>query len=205
MAISSAIMSLAGVVTGAGIASGVAYMLAVRREKAERSNWRRDQCLTAYIEVLKTCATIHSEAMAAYMADANTEEQLLHAGLMTRATEELHGHVDKVLLLSPKEMYDDLSNLVTYFGELGTKSLQRPKIPANEWAEVHGSRYTRFYGAFTAAARNDLGIHAPHFTAKQMMKLNEAWELEKRKATSTHFCWNMSRGSRVEPFVLTTT
>jgi hypothetical protein len=87
---------------------------------------------------------------------------------------ELQGHVDKVLLLSPKEMYDDLRNLVTYcFGELGPKSLQRPKIPPNEWAEVHGSGYIRVYGAFTAAARNDLGIHAPHFTAKDMMKLNE--------------------------------
>jgi hypothetical protein len=180
MAIDSGIIGLVGVVIGAGIA----YVLAVRREKAERSNWRRDQCLTAYTDVLKVCAAIHFEAMAAYMADANTEEQALHAGLMTRAVAELHGHVDKVLLLSPKEMYDDLKNLVTYFGELGTKSLQRPKISANEWAVFHGSRYTRFYGAFTAAARNDLGIHAPQFTAKQMMKLNEEWELEKRKATS---------------------
>jgi hypothetical protein len=161
----------------------VGYLLAVKREKAERSNWRRDQCLTAYTDVLRACATIHFEATAAYIADANTEEQVLHAGLITEAIAELRGHVDKVLLLSPKEMYDDLRNLVTYCsGELGGKSLQRPKIPPKEWAEVLGSGYTRVYGPFTVAARNDLGIHAPHFTAKEMMKLNEEWELEKRKA-----------------------
>jgi hypothetical protein len=184
MAIDNAIVGLVGVGLGAGIAAGVGYLLAVKREKAERSNWRRDQCLTAYTDVLKACATIHFEAIAAYMADANTEEQALHAGLITKAIAELQGHVDKVLLLSPKEMYDDLRNLVTYSLSLGAKSLQRPNIPPNEWAEVHGSGYTRVYGAFTAAARNDLGIHTPHFTAKEMMKLNEEWELEKRKATS---------------------
>jgi hypothetical protein len=104
---------------------------------------------------------VSDRAAALPIADANSEEQLLHAGLINRAIAELEGHVDKVLLLSPTEMYDDLRNLVNYCsGELGTKSLHRPKIPPNEWAEVHGSGYTRVYGAFTAAARNDLGIHA---------------------------------------------
>jgi len=179
MAIDSGIIGLVGVVIGAGIA----YVLAVKREKAERSNWRRDQCLTAYTDVLRACATIHSEAMAAYLADANTEEQVLHAGLISKAVAELQGLIDKVILLSPKEMYDDLKNLVSYCFGLGAKSLQRPKIPSNEWAEVY-SGYADVYGAFTAAARNDLGIHAPHFTAKEMMKLNEEWESEKRKAAS---------------------
>jgi hypothetical protein len=139
MAIDNAIIGLVGVVIGAGISTGLAYVLAVRREKAERSNWRRDQCLTAYTDVLKACATIHFEAMAAYLADANTEEQLLHAGQITKAVAELQGHVDKVLLLSPKEMYDDLRNLVSYCFGLGAKSLQHPKITPNEWAEVHVS------------------------------------------------------------------
>lgn len=184
MAIDNAIIGLVGVFVGASISTAVAYLLAVRREKAERSNWRRDQCLAVYVDVLKACATIQFEAMAAYIAESNTEEQALHAGLMARAIAELHGHVDRVLLLSPKEMYDDLKNLVSYCSiELGTKCLQRPKIPPNQWAEVHSSGYSRVYGAFTLAARNDLGIHAPHFTAKEMMRLNEEWELEKKKAT----------------------
>jgi hypothetical protein len=185
MTIDNAIIGLVGVVVGASISTAMAYLLAVRREKAERSNWRRDQCLVTYTDVLNACSTIQSEAMAAYIAESNTGEQVLHAGLMAKAIAELHGHVDRVLLLSPKEMYDDLRNLVSYCSvELGIKSLQRPKIPPNEWAEVHSSGYSRVYGAFTAAARNDLGIHAPHFTAKEMMRLNEEWESEKRKATS---------------------
>jgi hypothetical protein len=185
MAIDNAVIGLVGVVVGASISTAVAYLLAVRREKAERSNWRRDQCLAAYTDVLKACSTIQSEAMAAYFAESDTGEQVLHAGLMAKEIAELHGHVDRVLLLSPKEMYDDLRNLVSYCSvELGIKSLQRPKIPPNEWAEVHGSGYSRVYGAFTVAARNDLGIHAPHFTAKEMMRLNEEWESERGKANS---------------------
>jgi hypothetical protein len=183
MAIDSTIMTLVGVVIGAGITTGVAYVLAVRREKAERSNWRRDQCLTAYADALKACTAIHFETMAVYMADANTEEQVLHAGLVSKEVAALQGHVDTVLLLSPKEMYDDIKNLVSHSLGLAAKSLHRPKIPTNEWAEIHGSGYTDVYVAFTAAARNDLGIHTPHFTANEMLKLNEKWELEKRKAT----------------------
>jgi hypothetical protein len=184
MVVDSTIMTLVGVVTGAGITTGVAYVLAIRREKAERSNWRRDQCLTAYTDVLKTCTTIHFEAMAVYMADANTEEQVLHAGLVAKEIAALQRHVDAVLLLSPKEMYDDLKNLVSHSFGLAAKSLHRPKMLPSEWAEIHGSAYTDVYGAFTAAARNDLGIHAPHFTAQEMMNLNKEWESEKRKTTS---------------------
>lgn len=184
MVVDSTIMTLVGVVVGASISTAVAYLLAVRREKAERSNWRRDQCLTAYADVLKACTAIHIETMAVYMADANTEEQALHVGLVAKEVAALQGHVDTVLLLSPKEMYDDLKNLVSHSFGLAAKSLHRPKMPPSEWAEIHGSAYTDVYGAFTAAARNDLGIHAPHFTAKEMMKLNEEWESERRKATS---------------------
>jgi hypothetical protein len=56
MTIDNTIMTLAGVVT-----TGVADVLAVRREKAERSNWRCDQCPTAYSDVLKACTAIHFE------------------------------------------------------------------------------------------------------------------------------------------------
>ncbi len=94
MAIDSVIMSLVGVVIGAGITTGLAYVLAVRRENAERSNWRRDQCLTAYTDVLNACATIHFEAMATYMADANTEEHLAQKKCMTisRASTSISTH-----------------------------------------------------------------------------------------------------------------
>lgn len=140
----------------------------------------RDHCLEAYTDVLKTCATIHSEAAAAYISECQTEEHAKHARLIFAAIVELHGLVDRVLLLSPKEMYDYIRNLVSYCSEkVGGKSIECPKVSSTEWDAIQGAGYIEVYGDFTAAARNDLGIHRPHFTAKEWTKLTEDWKREK--------------------------
>lgn len=176
----TAIVGLAGVVVGAGISTGVTYLLAMRKEAAEIRNWRRDHCLEAYTDVLKTCATIHSEAAAAYISECHTEEHAKHARLIFAAIVELHGLVDRVLLLSPKEMYDYIMNLVSCCSEkVGGKSIECPKVSSTEWNAIQGAGYIEVYGDFTAAARNDLGIHRPHFTAKEWTKLTEDWKREK--------------------------
>jgi hypothetical protein len=176
----TAIIGLIGVIVGAGVSTGVTYLLAVRKEAAETRNWRRDRCLEAYTDVLKACATIRSEAIAAYVAECNTEEHIKHARLIAAAIAELEVLVDRVLLFSPKEMYDDLKNLTGYcFGTLGKESIKCPKITSTEWDAIQGARYTDVFGDFIAAARNDLGIHKPHFTAKEWLRRTEEWKRNK--------------------------
>ena len=176
----AAIIGLTGVVVGAGISTGVTYLLAVRKEAAETRNWRRDRCLEAYTDVLKACAVVRSEATAAYFAECHTEEHIKHARLITAAIDELQVLVDRVLLFSPKEMYDDLKHLTGYcFGTLGKESIRCPKITSSEWYEIQGARYTEVFGDFIAAARNDLGIHKPHFAAKEWLRRTEEWKRNK--------------------------
>jgi hypothetical protein len=81
----TAIIGLVGVVLGAGISTGVAYLLAIRKEAVERRNWRRDHALEAYSDVLKASETVHFLAIAAYIADCNTEEHAKHALLVGEA------------------------------------------------------------------------------------------------------------------------
>ena len=169
-----AIIGLVGVVIGAGISTGIAYLLAVRKEASDTRNWRRDHALEAYTDVLKTCATIRSEAAAAYIAECDTEEHTKHAHLIYEAVTELHSIVDRVLILSPKEMYDDVRTLVSYFSrEFGAKLINCPKVSSTEWDEIQGAQYSEVFRDFIAAARNDLGIHAPHLTAEELMRFNQ--------------------------------
>src|ERR1700693_4684947 len=121
----AAIIGLVGVVVGAVISTGVAYLLAVRKEAVEKQSWRRDRALEAYSDVLKASENVHFVAIAAYIVDCNTEEHAKHSRLIREAIAELHGVVDRVLLLSPKEMYDDLRSLVSYCtGEIGANAIK---------------------------------------------------------------------------------
>lgn len=140
----AAIVGLVGVVLGAGIG----YLLAIRREVVERRNWRRDHALEAYSDVLKASETVHFLAIAAYIVDGNTEEHARHMLLIRDAIAELHRVVDRVLLLSPKEMYDDLRKLVSYCtGELGGNAIKYPKIAEAEWDKIQGAGYTQVHQA----------------------------------------------------------
>jgi hypothetical protein len=174
--IAPAIVGLFGVLIGAAISMGTAYLLALRKEATDDRNWRRDHALEAYSDVLKASETVHFVAIAAYIADCNTEEHVKHTLLVRDAISELHGVVDRVLLLSPKEMYDDLRSLVSYCtGEIGINSIECPKIATTEWDKIQGAGFVRVHNNFTLAARNDLGIHVPHFSSEQLMRFNQEW------------------------------
>jgi hypothetical protein len=172
-----AILGFVGVLVGGAIITVNNYVLARRREAVEKQNWRRDHALEAYGDVLKASGNVHIVALATYIADCNTEEKAKHVLLVRDAIAELHGVVDRVLLLSPKEMYDDLRSLVSYCtGELGGNSIKCPKIAETEWDTIQGAGYIRVHNNFTIAARNDLGIHSPHMTAEQVTRLNQEWK-----------------------------
>jgi hypothetical protein len=145
--------------------------------------WRRESALEAYSDVLKASETVHFVAIAAYIADCNSEKYAKHVLLIRDAVAELHGVVDRALLLSPKEMYDDLRSLVSYCtGELGANAIKCPKIAKTEWDKIQGahSTYDRPRGDETESgvsgveARDDLGELAkarhpthPHCPAPQ--------------------------------------
>jgi len=172
--VAPAIIALIGVLIGAIISTGTTYFLAQRKEKSDERNWRRDHALNAYNDVLKASETVHFVAIAAYIADCNTDEHAKQALLVRDAIAELHGVVDRVLLLSPIEMYDDLRNLVSYCtGEVGGNSIQCPKIGKTEWDKIQGAEFVRLHNNFAVAARNDLGIHGPYWSAEQIRRFNQ--------------------------------
>jgi hypothetical protein len=171
-----AIIGLVGVFVGAAISTTATYWFTARKEVTDTKNWRRDRALEAYVDVLKVTSTVYFESVATYTAECNTEEQTKHVRLIMGAVGELHGVGNKVLLLSPKEMFDDFQKLASYLStEVVGNSLQCPKIPKTEWDRIQGADLVRLQNNFVLAARNDLGIHAPHLTAQELMRFNQQW------------------------------
>jgi hypothetical protein len=176
-----AIVLITALVTGIISISAVWLGSHLTRENEIRK-WRRDQALEAYVDVLKASATVYFESVATYLAECNTEEQTKHVHLVMVAVAELHGLANKVLLLSPKEMFDDFQNLASYLSkEIVGNSLKCPKIPNAEWDRIQGADFVRVQNDFILAARNDLGIHAPLLTAQELMKFNQQWKRETAK------------------------
>jgi GTP-sensing pleiotropic transcriptional regulator CodY len=153
-----------------------------RKEVSEERSWRRDRALEAYVDVLKASATIQFESTAAYFAECNTEEQTRHVRSIFGAVGELHALGNRVLLLSPKEMFDDFTNLTGYLStEIVGNSLKCPKISKTEWDRILGTDFIRVFSNFTVAARNDLGIHVPHLSPEELMRFNRQWKPETTK------------------------
>jgi hypothetical protein len=69
-------IALVGVMVGAGITTGVNYLLAVRKEAADTRNWRRDHALEAYSEFSRLVDTIITEANQAYVAECESVEYI---------------------------------------------------------------------------------------------------------------------------------
>ena len=94
-----------------------------------------------YVDVLKAGVTVHFASIGAYVAECNTEEQLKHIRLIATSSAELHGLGNRVLLVSPKEMFDDFIGLVGYLStQIVPNSLKCPKIPQAEWDKLLGHR-----------------------------------------------------------------
>ena len=175
------VILVTALVTGVVSVSSLWLGIHLTRKNEDRK-WRRDRALEAYADILKASAAVQFESTAAYFAECNTEEQMNHVRLVHTAVGELYALGNRVLLLSPKEMFDDFKNLSAYLStEIVGNSLKRPKIPKEEWDKIMGAPFVRVFGDFTVAARNDLGIHVPHLSPQELMKFNQEWRRETTK------------------------
>jgi hypothetical protein len=155
----AATVGLIGVVVGAGISTGVTYLLAVRKEATDTRNWRRDHALEAYSEFIRLVNAIIAEAGNAYITEYGTVESVKHRDKLLEKLTELYRTSDRVILLASDELQAPLSALVKHIaGAFVTKSIQSPKASDAE-VKAEGARLTEIMADFTFKARNDLGVH----------------------------------------------
>jgi hypothetical protein len=86
----AATVGLIGVVVGAGISTGVTYLLAVRKEATDTRNWRRDHALEAYSEFIRLVNAIIAEAGNAYITEYGTVESVKHRDKLLEKLTELY-------------------------------------------------------------------------------------------------------------------
>jgi hypothetical protein len=159
MAIDNAVIGLVGVVIGAGISTGVTYLLAIRREKTEQGNWRRDRALEAYSEFMRLVDAITLEANGAYYAKGESDEYKKHGPMVVANLAELYRANDRVLLLASEELRLPFTALCRHVtGEFVTKAVECPKVPEVEFKEAR-TKLADLSWTFTVTARNDLGVN----------------------------------------------
>jgi hypothetical protein len=127
------------------------------RSKDERQ-WRRDRCLEAYTDILRTCSIMLDQGMTDYLKKAEGLEHNFdwaHISLVTQNASNLYRALDKITLLSSIEICTSAKDLVDECCKFSRVSI-RADIPSNEEWEAINRKYVILYDNFKAAARNDL-------------------------------------------------
>jgi hypothetical protein len=147
------------VVLGAGISTGVAFLLAVRREATETRNWRRNHCLEASSEFMGLVNTIVTAAGECYYAECGTEKHLKNCEIVFDRFPELSRASFRLLLLAPPMLADPLNALVSYLDkEIGWKFTRCPKEVSKLEREQINKKFAELSTQFMLIARRDLGI-----------------------------------------------
>lgn len=177
-----AIIGLTGVLIGAGISTGVNYLLAIRKEAAEDRNWRRDRALEAYSEIMRLVEAIRVAAGLTYAADCGTERHLKYAEMMSEKNAEMYRTTDRIYLLGSDEVVKAFNPLLEHVvGEIARKTILCPKISDVEMKEII-RKGSELFNRFQTTARNDLGIHSPLETVEGLRRYySSPWRRLRRR------------------------
>lgn len=165
------VVLITALVTGVVSVSGIWFGSYLTRGNEDRT-WRRDRCLEAYSELLRTVEMVRFEADAAYSgADCGTQEHAKQHGIVLEKVTEMYRTEQRVNLVAPDEVNARLGALAYHVGtEIGAKLSKCPKIDESERKSAMKKLATLLVH-FINQARNDLGIHPPLHTIEEWKKI----------------------------------
>jgi len=122
----------------------------------EVRQWRRDRCLEAYADVLRTNEAVVNKATTLYLADS---EIIAKRQDLIEQVAESHRATQRASLLSPIEMEETFLALINCTEkELAVKAGACPKPSLDEWKKVATTDIGAVTGNFSAMARRDLTV-----------------------------------------------
>lgn len=119
--------------------------------------WRRDRCLEAYTDVLRTCSIMLDQGMSDWIKRVEGLEQtpdLAHLNLVTQNASNLYRALDKITLLSSTEICNSAKSLVDQCCKFSRGSIG--VLPSNEEWNAINREYVLLHDKFKNDARNDL-------------------------------------------------
>jgi hypothetical protein len=167
--VNAAFIGLLGVVVGAGISTGVAYLLAVRKDATDTRNWRRDHVLQVYTDFIRACSVVMDEADNIYEMESSSE-RVAQGKLLFERVAEMYRLSDRVMLLAPADLHKPMNDLAYYYGHDIAARAQKSPIPSREEWKTIRSRAPALYMSFIMKARNDLGVHEPLYSLEEWKK-----------------------------------
>lgn len=148
--------------------SGIWLGSRLSRSKENRQ-WRWDRRLEAYIDVIRGCEIITSEASKLYLGLC--DDLTIQLEILSEKVLKFHRAVQRVMLLAPAEMKATLNALVVHSeSKIVTRAGASPKPPLDEWKNTT-TGLAAIVGQFTNEARNDLDVHSPRHIVDQWKKM----------------------------------
>ena len=148
----SDILLVAGPLAGIWLSSWLTRAREVRQ-------WRRDRCLEAYADVLRTNEAVVNKATTLYFEKSKIHIFAKRQDLIEQIA-EFHRATQRALLLAPIEMEEALRSLINCTEkEIAVKAGACPRPSLDEWKKVVTTDIGSVTGKFAAMARSDLAAH----------------------------------------------
>jgi hypothetical protein len=138
----------------------------------EALKWRREHVLAAYTEVLRACAVVMDEADNIYHMEPSIA-RAAQGKLLFEKVADMYRLSDRVTLLGPREIHASVGTLTRYYGsDIAARPHKAPKPSDDEWKAIRTGA-PPLYMKFMMQARNDLGVHEPLYTIKELEDLKK--------------------------------
>jgi hypothetical protein len=124
----------------------------------EDRKWRRDHCLEAYADVLRTCHVVVNEAGAIYNNAAKGVSNNDRLDVFGQKIEDMYNAAFLVALVGSETIRQMVVRLTNYCGEeLAKKSFSTPPLDTTQW-QTNLTTQNELYRQLVAECRKEFGI-----------------------------------------------
>src|SRR5208282_2490402 len=149
------ILLVAGPLAGVWLSNWLTQAREVRQ-------WRRDRCLEAYAEVLRTNEAVVDKATRLYLEESDIVAKRQD---LIEQIAEFHRATQKALLLAPIEMEEAFRALINCTErEIAVRAGACPKPSLDEWKKLVTTDIGAVAGNVFAMVRSDLAVHRSHLS-----------------------------------------
>jgi hypothetical protein len=128
----------------------------------EVRQWRRDRCLEAYADVLRTNEAVVHKATTLFLEESDIVAKRQE---LIEQIAEFHRATQRALLLAPIEMEEAFRALINHTENgIAVKAGGCPKPSLDEWKKVVTADIGAVTGKLFAMARSDLAVHPSYLS-----------------------------------------
>jgi hypothetical protein len=138
----------------------------------EALKWRRDHALEVYSEFIRAIEVAHAGSDLMYISEVcGMEGHHKQAEVLLQNMLDMDRISQRLFLLAPDVVNARMSDLTEHMRkEIITKAMTRPKIEKGE-RDSAMKKSAELLAIFRNAARNDLGVHPPRYSAEEWTKI----------------------------------